>query len=212
MKNTGRSNSNQFLAEKLESLLSIFFNCERIIFSLAWFTLALGSLIEELSIDFLWWSSWSSYLDLLTLIEELANDLFILLLSSEDCPIASATSLTGKLKAAKYSFLDSTSWEWALLISSKSLIYSYSKFLSSFFLFYFSFIALTKLCACSVYNAWSFSFQYFWNRSFACCDSSATFFFFSFWADWNYRYISLSFLLCSIETFLTSLASSSLTR
>jgi len=38
-------------------------------------------------------------------------DLFILLFFSGDKPIASATSLTGRLKAAKYYFLDSTPCE-----------------------------------------------------------------------------------------------------
>lgn len=131
---------------------------------------------------------------------------------SEDCPIASATSLTGKLNAAKYYFLVSTYCECSLLIYSSIFTSyfwsSYSYFiLSSFFLL----ISIT-FWACSRYKLPIFYFQYCMYLYLAFTESSAIFFFLSFWCDRNWRSISSIFFLCSCEIFFNSRASSSLTR
>lgn len=91
----------------------IFFNCFRIIFSLASFTVVFGSFmlfpsdLSEPSVDLL--SSILSFPPTL--------DVLISFFLSVCKPMASATSLTGRLKAARYYFLDSTCWEWNLFIS-----------------------------------------------------------------------------------------------
>jgi hypothetical protein len=127
-------------------------------------------------------------------------------------PIASATSLTGMLIAARYYFLDSTPWEWYLLISSISLISSYYIFDSSFLFYYFYLPSLTTFCACYVYIPASFSFQNCIYLSLAAWDSSATFRLFCCCPVRKSLYISLMRRLCMSDCCLSSLASSSLTR
>jgi len=118
------------------AVLSIFFSCCKIILSLSWLTCALGSLKLAAS----------TYLgDLFYRVDSCETFKVILFLRDKldalliELFIASATSFTGMLIAARYYFLDSTPLEWYWLISSISFSSSssslWSSFLSSYFFF-----------------------------------------------------------------------------
>lgn len=127
------------------ALLSIFFNCCKMTLSLSWLTCALGSLGISLSIDRDVWLELSNA-ELLIVMLFLLDiiDAFL------ELPMASATYLTGRLRAARYYFLLSMCWEWYWLISYISLSsYSYN-FCSYFFPSYFCLATSTIVCACSV--------------------------------------------------------------
>lgn len=135
------------LAEKLDFSRSNLFNCFNITLSLAWLTLVFGILSYELLSKVLILELLSSYK--LDLFANLFSS-FLIDLGASYYPIASATSFTGKLKAARYYFLDSTCWVWNLFISSISRnYYSYSSFSCCFF-FYFCSWAFATFCAWSI--------------------------------------------------------------
>lgn len=82
------------------ALLSIFLSCCKITFNLSWLTCALGNLGTSLSMDLLGWFELSraELLMVILFLLDIIEALFELF-------IASATSFTGKLKAARYYFL-----------------------------------------------------------------------------------------------------------
>lgn len=190
--------------------LSIFLSCCRIIFSLSWFTCALG--IFELETYPYRADGWLSEMS----TPELLRVILFLLENWEAFwlwfPMASATSLMGRLRAARYYFLDSTPLEWYWLISSINFSSSSSNLCNSFLSYSFFLPTSMIVWACSVYMPANFSFQYCIYFSLACCDYSATFRFFSLCTVRNSRSISFNLFVCSIDMFLTSLASSNLTR
>lgn len=143
-------NLKNYHLEVCRAFLSTFFICFKTSFSLSWLTCALGNLLVSPYLGLGLSSSREERRELLmVMLLRLSTadnwELFLLL-----SIMASATSLTGRLKAARYSFLDYIPWEWYWLIYSMSLISSSSSLLSSLLMCSFSLPIWITFLACSV--------------------------------------------------------------